>query len=262
MRHRRPHQRGVDAAGEQFLDLVLAHHLAQRERHIRQRPPERRDEARQEVIGRGRREAEFEDARAPGRDLPGDVGRGLGEPQDALRLGQETAPGGGQPDGAAGPLQELHVEDALQNLDLPRQGRLRHVQPGGRTPEMQLLRHGGEAPELAEVEHGALPARRGADGDHSASAASASRRPASSKKAEPRAVATTVSSVPLSDGSRVRVRDPAAARAKPTSRGRLERARPGRAGRDAGLPRSLRVTVPARARRSRSCRRRPSSTHT
>ena len=81
------------------------------------------------------------------------MGGGLRQPQDSQGLGQETAPGGGEADRAAGPVEELDVEDAFQHLDLPRERRLRHVQPGGGTPEMQFLRDGGKAAELTEIEH-------------------------------------------------------------------------------------------------------------
>jgi hypothetical protein len=41
----------------------------------------------------------------------------------------------------------------FEQLDLPRQGRLRHVQGNGRTAEMKLGSDGHEAAELGELEH-------------------------------------------------------------------------------------------------------------
>jgi hypothetical protein len=41
----------------------------------------------------------------------------------------------------------------FQQLDLPAQWRLSHVQSGSRAPEMQLLRDGDEAAELGKADH-------------------------------------------------------------------------------------------------------------
>jgi hypothetical protein len=70
-----------------------------------------------------------------------------------LRLDQEGPSGRRQPHRPAGPVQQDHAEDALQQLDLPAQRRLGHVQTLRRPPEVEFLGDGDEAPQLAEFEH-------------------------------------------------------------------------------------------------------------
>ena len=71
------------------------------------------------------------------------------------RLGQEALAGRRQPDRAVAALQQRHTEDPFENLDLPAERRLRHVQSRRGAAEMQFLRHGHEAAHLAQLEHAA-----------------------------------------------------------------------------------------------------------
>jgi hypothetical protein len=113
----------------------------------------------QEVVARGGGEADGDLAGVAAGDAARGQGRALGQAQDAAGLQQEGAAGGGQPHRAAGAVQQGHAEDALQQLDLPAQRRLGHVQPLGRAPEVELLGRGHEAAQLAEFEHRKAPAR-------------------------------------------------------------------------------------------------------
>ena len=69
------------------------------------------------------------------------------------RIGQKTLPRGRQPDGPIAALQQRHIEDALENLDLTAERRLRHVQPQRRAPEMQFFCNCNEAAQLAQLKH-------------------------------------------------------------------------------------------------------------
>ena len=46
-----------------------------------------------------------------------------------------------------------HVEGVLQELDLPAEGRLRHVEPYGGAAEVQFFRDGNKATQLVQLEH-------------------------------------------------------------------------------------------------------------
>jgi hypothetical protein len=62
-------------------------------------------------------------------------------------------PGRRQPDQAIAALKQFHAKNPFQNLDLPAERRLRHVQPGSGAAKMQFLRHGDKAAHLAQFEH-------------------------------------------------------------------------------------------------------------
>jgi hypothetical protein len=53
----------------------------------------------------------------------------------------------------AGPDEELNIQVKFQQLDLPTQWWLRHVQPFLRAAEMQFGGHGDERTELPQLEH-------------------------------------------------------------------------------------------------------------
>jgi hypothetical protein len=72
---------------------------------------------------------------------------------------RKARPAGRQPHRAAGAVQQGDAQDALQQLDLPAERRLGHVQPLGGAAEMQLLGGGHEAAQLTQFEHRKAPAR-------------------------------------------------------------------------------------------------------
>ena len=152
-RDRGPQQAGIDLSGAERLDLVAGDHFLEREIHLRQPRPAGRDQIGQEAIGGGCRVTDLERAGLSERDPPRDLGRGLGEFEDPPRLGEETAPGRRQPHRTAGPFQERRVDDVLEDLDLPAQRRLGHVEPRRRASEMQLFRDRDKAAKLVQVEH-------------------------------------------------------------------------------------------------------------
>jgi hypothetical protein len=71
--------------------------------------------------------------------------------QRRVGLGEEQPAGLGQRHAPARALEEPHAELALERLDLQAERRLRHMQPLGRPPEMQLLGNGDEIPEMAQL---------------------------------------------------------------------------------------------------------------
>nr|WP_257817290.1 enolase C-terminal domain-like protein [Phenylobacterium sp. J367] len=153
---RRPKQADVDLARHQGLDLVAGDGLVQHEADVRQGLLAGHDEGWQVAVGRRRGEADPQGADLAGVRPLGDRHGDVGLAQDPLGLRQETPAGRGQAYAAAVPLQQRHVEDALQNLDLPAERRLGHVQPRRGAAEMELLGHGHEAAEVGEVELGVL----------------------------------------------------------------------------------------------------------
>jgi hypothetical protein len=130
--------------GERF-DLLGRHHLLQDEIDAREALARPSDQLRQEAIAGGGRKADRHRSRIARSRPPGGQGRALCQVQNAPCLRQERATGGRESDDAARTLQELHAKDPFQDLDLPAERRLRHVEPLGGTAEMQLFRGGDEA---------------------------------------------------------------------------------------------------------------------
>ena len=58
-------------------------------------------------------------------------------------------------DQAIAALKQFYTQYSFENLDLPAERRLRHVQSGSGAAEMQFLRHGHETAYLAQFEHAA-----------------------------------------------------------------------------------------------------------
>jgi len=79
--------------------------------------------------------------------------RAVGLVEQRLRLDEEGAAGGGERHRARTAGEQRDAELMLQQLDLPAQRRLRHVQALGGTAEIQFAGQGGEAAQLGEFEH-------------------------------------------------------------------------------------------------------------
>jgi hypothetical protein len=97
--------------------------------------------------------SELERSGLPHGDTTRDLGCAFGQLEDAPCLGQKAAPGGRQAHRAAGALKERRIDNVLEDLDLPAERRLGHVQARGRATEMQLLSDRDKAAELVQVEH-------------------------------------------------------------------------------------------------------------
>ena len=156
-RDRRPQQSRVDLPGRQRLQLVARDHFLQRQIDLGQARPARRDQFGQKAVSRGGRKADLERSGLAHRDPARDLGGAFGEFEDPPRLGQEAAPGRRQPHRAAGALQQRRVDDVFENLDLPAERRLRHVEPHRRPAEMQLFGYRDKTPELVQIEHRCVP---------------------------------------------------------------------------------------------------------
>ncbi|OCB46953.1 hypothetical protein A5721_12415 [Mycobacterium vulneris] len=65
------------------------------------------------------------------------------------RPGQQRGAGRGEGDGASVPVEQLHLEVALERLDLLRERRAGDPQTLGRAAEVQLLGDGDEIAQLA-----------------------------------------------------------------------------------------------------------------
>ena len=150
---RRPQEADVEQPRLQRVDLVAADHLLEDQvdaGELRAAPGEQR---RQEALHRAAGEADLDRARLARGDRLRDQGGALRQLEQPLRLGEEAAAGRGDAHRAAGALEQLGLERMLEDLDLPAQRRLRHVQPRRRPPEVKLLGDRDETAELAEIEH-------------------------------------------------------------------------------------------------------------
>lgn len=58
---------------------------------------------------------------------------------------EQRVPGGGEPHGPGGPVEQLDAQIPLEQLDLLAERRLRDVQPLGGPPEVQFLGDGDES---------------------------------------------------------------------------------------------------------------------
>jgi len=86
--------------------------------------------------------------KAPGRD-----GRLLSAFQQVLGFDAECAPGSGEGDAAGAAGKQIDAQMMLQQLDLPAQWRLSHVQPFGGATEVEFGGHRGEAAQLGQFKH-------------------------------------------------------------------------------------------------------------
>ena len=86
---------------------------------------------------------------APGRAH--DRRRVIGRREHAARLAEQRRARRRQRRPAAVAVEQRHAELGLERPHLLRHARLRHVQPLGRAPEVQLLRHRDERAQLAEL---------------------------------------------------------------------------------------------------------------
>jgi hypothetical protein len=69
---------------------------------------------------------------------PHGIGCLIGQAQQAARVDEEDLSGRGQPDRVLGAFEKLHPKFVFQQLDLPCQRRLGHVEADGRPPKIQL----------------------------------------------------------------------------------------------------------------------------
>ncbi|MNL18506.1 hypothetical protein D3C87_1396510 [compost metagenome] len=128
----------IDIAGIDRLKLLGRFHLHQFEFDLRYGSTRPTDEPRQETIGAGADKGDFHCPRTPAccpscrgyRCIP------LFKQFPGLR--QKRYPCRRQDDAAAGSLEECDVEFLLQQLDLPAEWRLGHIQTPGRAAEIQL----------------------------------------------------------------------------------------------------------------------------
>jgi hypothetical protein len=72
-------------------------------------------------------------------------------------VAEEDFPSGRELDLTRGALKQPHAQLAFHVPDRPGQRRLRHAQPGGRTPKMQLLGDSHEVPELPDLQVTHIP---------------------------------------------------------------------------------------------------------
>ena len=142
----------ISPAPEPF-ELVAADHLLEDQFDVRHLLAAGRDQFGHIAVGRCGGEADIDRAGLALGDAPRQHGRTLRELQDQPRLGQEALAGRRQPDQAIAALKQFYAQYPFENLDLPAERRLRHVQPGSGAAEMQLLCHGHEATYLAQFEH-------------------------------------------------------------------------------------------------------------
>ena len=104
---RRAHQRDVEAAGRQRLELRGRHSLAQRDVDAGQLALERAHDARQEVVARSRREADRHRASLALGDPADRLRRALRDLEQAARLRQQRAARGGERNPPVGAIEQV-----------------------------------------------------------------------------------------------------------------------------------------------------------
>ena len=151
--NRRAEQADIDLVGIESFELIAGDHFLQRDLDIGQFAPAGRHQRRHVAVGGCRREADIDRSGLAVRHPPGQHGRALRQLEEVPRIGQKTLPRGRQPDGPVAALQQRHIENAFEDLDLPAERRLRHIQPLRRATEMQFFRNCNEAAQLAQLKH-------------------------------------------------------------------------------------------------------------
>ncbi len=170
---RRPGQAQVESAAEEALDLLAGDEFLQVDIHVRDDFRDLLQQGAEDAEAAGGREAHAEHARAPGGDPPGGDGRAGGQGHKPPGFLEERLAGRGELHLPVVALQQFRADDLFQFLDLPAQGRLRHVQPFRCPAEVQFLGHGDESGQLVKRKHDAFrvspDAYMGLDMHHSGS---------------------------------------------------------------------------------------------
>jgi hypothetical protein len=111
------------------------------------------DRTRQEVVDRAGNEADGQRAALAQCSQSRALRRAVGLVEQRLGLDEEGAAGGGERHRARTAGEQHDAELVFQQLDLPTQRRLRHVQTLGGTTKIQLAGQDGKAAQLGEFEH-------------------------------------------------------------------------------------------------------------
>src|SRR5476651_73953 len=109
----------------QLAELVGAVGLLQDQFRVRERVSKSRHQARKAADSRHGSETNLERSGLSQGDALCEQGRVVQKLENVPCFGKEALPGRRQLDGSAGSLKQLHVENSLQNLDLPAEGTLR-----------------------------------------------------------------------------------------------------------------------------------------
>ncbi len=148
----RAQQRDVQGALEQPLDLGRREHLApQVEPHPRELGAQRLGEVRQERVGHRAREADGQPAELARRRGPRVLLRGARRGEDRVGSIEQHLARRQQLDPARRAPQQGRPDVGLEAADELGQRRLRHVQPGRGSAEVQLLTDGYERVQLADL---------------------------------------------------------------------------------------------------------------
>jgi|GEM_PF-6901779 len=147
------HHRQVDPARAQCLQLLEGGGLQQVDGHAWPFPAHLGDGARQEVVYRAGNKADGQRAALAQCSQPGTLCGAVGLIEQRLGLDEEGTTGGGERHRTRAASEQRDAELVFQQLDLPAQRRLRHVQALGGATEIQFAGQGGKAAQLGEFEH-------------------------------------------------------------------------------------------------------------
>ncbi|MNY29844.1 hypothetical protein D3C86_1639110 [compost metagenome] len=150
------HQANIDQPCLQVMHLGAGDAFAEHQFDVRQRLAGMHQQARDHAVGTHCGETQGQPARFAMSDASRRLAGRLGDLQDATGVFEKALARQGQPRLAVVALEQQHAEGMFQQLDLPAQGRLGHVQAGGGAAEMQLFGHGHEAAQLMQL-HDSIP---------------------------------------------------------------------------------------------------------
>src|SRR6185312_16538421 len=115
----------IDAARKQVVHLLLGEQLAQIDLDARKPRPEVAQDARHQLVAERADEADDDPADEALARLASLVDGAVALGEEAARLGEEHAAGGGELDRALGPRQQLDADRLLEPLDGVAERRLR-----------------------------------------------------------------------------------------------------------------------------------------
>ena len=147
------HQRDIEPAAAQRLDLRVARQIVERQLHLGIILPEAIEgggDQRHERRRRGEADAQPPELAAPGE--PRGLDRVIGLRQCRARLGDEQFARLGQPHAAAGAIEQPGAELILQRADLLAERGLRDAESLRGAAEMHLLGNAQEIAQMAKVQ--------------------------------------------------------------------------------------------------------------
>ncbi|KPW92608.1 hypothetical protein ALO79_200383 [Pseudomonas syringae pv. castaneae] len=150
---RRADDAQVDAPRAKGFVLLVGVHFRQDDFDLRLFQPCFGDDFRQKLVHRAADETDGDRADVALGKAPGGRGGLLRLLQQVLRFDEKSPAGGSEGNAAGAAGEQFDAQVMLQQLDLPAQGRLGHVQPFGGAAEIEFRRDGGKAAQLGEFKH-------------------------------------------------------------------------------------------------------------